>query len=215
MAATGKLSAQAPAPAPHEHLIATCVDVSPGQPRPEFGCFNIAVTKGLQFKQPKVYWYLRVFPTRDQAEAAKSANGAVVETDGEFWLSELGESPTPLASTATVVVGPMELPRAASYDADISYAVMRPGDRSRVHSHAGPEAWYLVAGEQCLETPKGARRAGSGSSMTVEGDLPMELSVTGSSIRRSLVVVVHPSGTARGTPSKWRPTGACRSPAKP
>jgi hypothetical protein len=51
--------------------------------------------------------------------------------------------------------------------------------------------------------------------MTVEGDLPMELSVTGNSIRRSLVVILHPVGTPRSIPSKWRPSGACRSPAKP
>ena len=32
---------------------------------------------------------------------------------------------------------------------------MRPGDNSRVHTHPGPEGWFVLAGEQCLETPSG------------------------------------------------------------
>jgi hypothetical protein len=208
------LAAQVP-PDSHEHLVATCVDVKLDQPRAKFGCFTVAVARGLQFQQQQVYWYLRAYPDREQAEAAKSARGTVVDADGEFWLSELGESATPPSPAATAVVGPLQLPRANSYDADISYAVMRPGDRSRVHSHAGPEGWYILEGEQCLETPKGARWAGAGRTMTVEGELPMELSVTGTSVRRSLVVIVHPSNTPKGIPSKWRPSAACRRPPRP
>src|SRR5712664_687350 len=30
-------------------------------------------------------------------------------------------------------------------------AVLRPGMKSLVHRHSGPEAWYTLAGETCLE----------------------------------------------------------------
>ena len=75
----------------HEHLTeVACVDVPPGEKRPEFGCFNVGTVTGLHFSQASVYWHLRAFPSRKAAEAAKSANGIVVEEDGRVWLSEFG-----------------------------------------------------------------------------------------------------------------------------
>lgn len=86
---------------------------------------------------------------------------------------------------------------------------MRPGDNSRVHTHPGPEGWYVLAGEQCLETPEGALRARAGGRMTVRGNIPMELNVTGKKLRRAFALVIHDSTQARGTPSDWKPSGAC------
>jgi len=126
-----------------------CVDVPSGEKRPEFGCFNVGVATGLHFSQASVYWHLRAFPSRKAAEAAKSATGIVVEEDGRVWLSEFGPRNTaPRGGEAIAVVGPLQLPAAKSYAAVLSYAVMRPGDNSRVHTHAGPEGWYVLTGEQ-------------------------------------------------------------------
>jgi quercetin dioxygenase-like cupin family protein len=86
---------------------------------------------------------------------------------------------------------------------------MRPGDNSRVHTHPGPEGWYVLAGEQCLETPDGARRGRAGSTMTVGSSIPMELTVTGKTLRRAFALVIHDSAQARGTTSSWKPRGAC------
>jgi hypothetical protein len=46
--------------------------------------------------------------------------------------------------------------------------------------------------------------------VVVPGNVPMELYITGSTVRRALVVVVHDSREPRGTPSSWTPPGACR-----
>src|SRR5205823_6571550 len=87
----GKLHSQEMAGARHEHLTGvSCDDVTAGQERPEFGCFNIATEKGLRFQQPQVYWHIRRFANRSAADAAKSATGIVVEEDGRVWLSEFG-----------------------------------------------------------------------------------------------------------------------------
>ena len=84
----GHLRAQVPGTAGHEHLSGVaCVDVPPGEKRPEFGCFNIGMVTGLHFSHASVYWHLRAFPSRKAAEAAKSATGIVVEEDGRVWLS--------------------------------------------------------------------------------------------------------------------------------
>ena len=207
----GDLHGQETGDTTHEHLTGVaCDDVPAGQKRPEFGCFNIATEKGLQFPQPEVYWHLRTFPNRAAAEANKSATGIVVEEDGRVWLSEFGPSNLVLKGGQPVaVVGPLELPPAKSYTAVLSYAVMRPGDRSRVHTHPGPEGWYMIVGEQCLETPAGATRAKAGGTMTVPPNVPMALSITGTVLRKSLVLVIHDSSQPRGIPSEWKPLGAC------
>ena len=211
MVPIGHLRAQAPGTAAHEHLTeVACVDVPPGEKRPEFGCFNIGMVTGLHFSQASVYWHLRAFPSRKAAEAVKSPTGIVVEEDGRVWLSEFGPRNTaPRGGEAIAIVGPLQLPAAKSYAAVLSYAVMRPGDNSRVHTHPGPEGWYVLAGEQCLETPAGASRARAGGTATVRANTPMELNVTGTTLRRAFALVIHDSAQERGIPSDWKPSGAC------
>src|SRR5687767_3355452 len=210
----GHLAAQVPGTTGHDHLTeVACVDVPPGGKRPEFGCFNIGTVTGLHFSQASVYWHLRTFPSRKAADAAKSATGIVVEEDGRVWLSEFGARDTaPRGGEAIAIVGPLQLPVAKSYAAVLSYAVMRPGDNSRVHTHPGPEGWYVLAGEQCLETPDGANRARAGETSAVRPNIPMELNVTGTTVRRAFALVIHDSTQARGIPSDWKPSGACSQP---
>ena len=207
----GQLSAQVPGTTGHEHLTeVACVDVPPGEERPEFGCFNVGTITGLHFSPASVYWHLHTFPDRKAAEAAKSATGIVAEEDGRVWLSEFVTTDSaPRGGESIAVVGPLELPAAKSYAAVLSYAVMRPGDNSRVHTHPGPEGWYVLAGAQCLETPAGAIRAGAGGTMTVPSNTPMELNVSGKTLRRAFALVIHDSAQQRGTPSNWKPSGAC------
>ncbi len=193
----------------HDHMITSCVEVPAGTKRPEFGCFLVAAAKGLQFSQPSIYWHVATFPNRAAAEAAKSPAGAIVEEDGKVWLSEFGTKDLKLGGRHVAVIGPLPLLPAKTYDAEIAYAVMRPGDRSRVHTHDGPEAWYVLAGEQCLETPAGVRRAVAGKTMFVEPSVPMELSITGKSTRRAFAMVVHDSSTGWGMESEWKPAGMC------
>jgi len=209
--ATGEQQAQVARTTGHEHLTeVACVDVPPGEKRPEFGCFNIGTVKDLQFHQAAVYWHLYTFGSREAAEAARSTTGLVVEEDGRAWLSEFGARDTATRGGESVaVVGPLQLPAAKSYTAVLSYAVMRPGDSSRVHRHPGPEGWYVLAGEQCLETPAGATRAGAGETMTAPPNIPMELNVTGTTLRRAFALVIHDSTQQRGTPSGWKPSGKC------
>ena len=203
--------AQSPPTAAHDHLTeVACVDVPAGEKRPEFGCFNVATIAGLHFSESSVYWHLSTFESRKAADAAKSATGLVVEEDKRVWLSEFGpKNSASRGGKAIAIVGPLQLPPAKSYSAVLSYAVMRPGDNSRVHTHPGPEGWYVIAGEQCLETPAGASRAKAGGVMTVPPNVPMELNATGAVLRLAFALVIHDSTGNRGIPSEWKPPGAC------
>jgi quercetin dioxygenase-like cupin family protein len=98
------------------------------------------------------------------------------------------------------------LPQTASF----MEATFTPGMRSRVHTHAGPEAWVVLEGEQCLETTEGKIRVQAGESMMVRGGIPMALYGIGKGIRRALVLIIHPTGQSLGTTyDGWQPTESC------
>jgi len=67
----------------------------------------------------------------------------------------------------------------------------------------------VLAGEQCLETPAGVNSARAGGTMTVRSNTPMELNVTGTTLRRAFALVIHDSAQERGIHSDWKPSGAC------
>lgn len=188
-----------------------CVDIPRGAPRPQFGCFNVATARGMRFSQSTVYWHLRTFEDRAAADAAKSPLGLVVDEDGKIWLSEFASRDAIAGPGETIaVVGPLELPRADTFNVVLSFAVMRPGDRSMIHTHPGPEGWYILAGEQCVQTPSGPQRAVAGETMITAPDVPIELRVTGTTTRRALLVVIHDAAQPRTIPSPWQPPrGGC------
>jgi quercetin dioxygenase-like cupin family protein len=166
--------------------------------------------KDLKLKRATIFWHLYAFPSRAAADKAKSPSGIVVEEDGRVWLSEFGSRNRPSRGGHRIaVVGPLDLLPAESYTAEIAYSVMQTDDRSRVHTHSGPEAWYVLSGAQCLKTPGGARVARAGATMSVPANLPMELSVTGAEVARSLTLVIHDSTQEFGSASTWKPTDAC------
>jgi len=45
--------------------------------------------------------------------------------------------------------------------------------------------------------------------MTVLANTPMELNVTGATLRRAFALVIHDSTQERGKNSDWKPSGAC------
>ena len=191
-------------------LVHSCKNVASGAKHDKYGCFNIGRASGLSFdlKQP-VFWHLYMFPDEKAAQAAKSRTGIVVKEYGRVWLSEFG--PPKLRVTggqAMATVGPMPVTRDAVYSAVFSYVVMRPGDRTPVQTHPGPEAWYVLAGQQCLETPQGVGRAHPGDAMVLQQNVPMQLVAKGKTDRHAFAVVLH-EASERSIPSNWRPTGAC------
>lgn len=90
-------------------------------------------------------------------------------------------------------------------------AVTNPGMTSAIHVHSGPEAWYTLAGETCLETPDG-KLVGSagGAPVIVPGGPPMLLTATGTEQRRALTLILHESSKPPTTViHDWTPKGLC------
>jgi quercetin dioxygenase-like cupin family protein len=192
----------------------TCVPVAERAGR-KLGCFVTATETLGRLPSAPVYWHIDSYKTRAAAESGKGQNGTVVESYGTVWLFTIGEANwKPNGGKRVARVGPLPVNEAASYTAQYMEATFMPGMKSRVHRHPGPEAWYVLKGEQCLETPGHAQHVRAGESGIVPEGPPMMLLGTGTSERRSLVLILHDSSKPMSLLAPdWRPAGLCSAPA--
>ena len=175
-------------------VLVTCHEVSAQVCKPatertaEVGCWIVANEPLGQFSASPVFWHLDVFPTLSAAEAARASGSAVVQSLGKTWLLTVGDANwRPAGGERIAEIGPLPISPGDRYSAQYLEAIFTPGMTSSVHRHAGPEAWYTLAGETCLETPDGkfVGRAG-GPPVIVPGGQPMHLTATGTELRRAL-----------------------------
>jgi quercetin dioxygenase-like cupin family protein len=206
---------QAPASRAHgqpEDTGGTCIPVSERAGRP-YGCFILATERVGRFDRPTAVWHLETFASRAAAEKARGPRGTVLEAFGKVWLFSIAETGWRSSGGVHVAeIGPLPITAGTEYTAQFMEAVFRPGMKTLVHRHPGPEAWYTVTGETCLETPQGKMidRPG-GSHVIVPGGPPMELTAIGSEIRQSLVLILHDSAQPPTIPaSDWTPKGLCK-----
>jgi quercetin dioxygenase-like cupin family protein len=209
-----RAEAQATGKEAHDHRLFPCLE--DGLKSNEYGCQLLGKLQVSQFRDEPLFWHLNRFQTREAAEASKSGAGLVVEAEGKSWLFSFGRrNSAPKQGEPVASVGPLQLtskklPLAKSYEVVAYLAVMPPKTYTRVHTHPGPEAWYVLAGEQCLETPGGVMKARTGEGATAPPATPMQLTNNGSSVRRALFVVIHDAGQPWTTPTEeWKPSGAC------
>ena len=166
---------------------------------------------------PKGVLFLRVenFSTTEAAHRKETSASAVVEWAEQVWLLTLGpKGERSRGGTFVAEIGPVPaVPPATRYVLDVNAAEFSPDMKAevarQVHTHPGPEIFYLLTGEQCLETPTGTTRARAGEGMVAPGNTPMQLNIVGAEKRDAFFVVIHASNKPRATPSDWLPTGAC------
>jgi len=196
----------------HEALVQACRPVS--QRTGELGCWITAHTSLGQLPQQPIFWHLDTYSTRAEAEAAKEPRGTVVESLGKVWLLTIDVAGWRPSSGARIAeIGPLPVSADAKYSAQYMEGIFTPGMTAPPHRHSGPEAWYTLTGETCLETPAGKMvgRAG-GLHVIVPGGPPMHLTATGTEVRRALVLILHDSAQPPTTPAHdWTPKGLCRN----
>jgi quercetin dioxygenase-like cupin family protein len=145
-----------------------------------------------------MYWHIYEFDSRTAAEAARPARGTAAEVFGRHWLYVIAdESWRPDTGRKVAVVGPFVLSADTPYTARYFQAMFPPvavnAPYGPGHRHPGPEAWYVVSGGQCLETPNGMILANAGQAAMVPEGWPMAISSVGADTRRALVLVLHRS----------------------
>jgi len=181
----------------------------------EVGCWILVDQPIGRIEQASVFWHLDVFPTKAEAEKAKSPRGTVVESLGKVWLLTIEKEDwrAPPGGKRIAKIGPLPITAGEAYSAVFMEAIFNPGMSSAIHSHSGPEAWYTDAGETCLETPNGKQvgRAG-GPPVIVPGGPPMLLTATGTVQRRALTLILHESSKPPTTAiHDWTPKGLCKA----
>lgn len=182
----------------------------------EVGCWILIDQPVGKIDQAQVFWHLDVYPSRPEAEKAKSSRGIVLESLGKVWLltiEKAGWRPT-LKGERIAEIGPLPVTTGEEYSALFMEAIFAPGMSSAIHVHSGPEAWYTQAGETCLETPSGklVGRAG-GPPVIVPGGPPMLLTAIGTEQRRAITLILHESSKPPTTViHDWTPKGLCKVP---
>jgi quercetin dioxygenase-like cupin family protein len=156
-------------------------------------------------RQP-LFWHIDRFPSLAAAEAAAGGAGVAAEAHGAAWLMTVEMLTSDHhGGTHAALIGPLPLPNARSYEMMILSALFSPGDYTPVHQHSGPEIWYVIAGEQCLQTPERALKTKAGETAIVPAGVTMRLVATGTERRRALVLILHdaaqlPTSVINGSP---------------
>jgi quercetin dioxygenase-like cupin family protein len=187
-----------------------CVPVEERAGR-ELGCFVLATTPVGKLRGISQYWYLDAFTSTKAAQRAQGSRATVVAAAGKTWLFTIAPGGWQASGGERIAeIGPLKVGKTEDYTAVYMEAVFEPGMKSGVHRHAGPEAWYVLEGEQCLETPGGTLVARAGQGAIVPAGPPMQLTGTGTGKRHALVLILHDSSQPFTIPvSDWTPTGAC------
>lgn len=191
----------------------TCVPIAERGSR-VLGCYITGRHElGSLPRDTALYWHIDAFASLTEAAEHQSGRSIALESLGQAWLFTIGpRDRRATAGRSRAVIGPLPLVPTAAFAAVYMEGVFTPGMASVVHRHPGAEAWYTLEGAQCLETPKGKllQRAGD-PGVLVPGGEPMQLTGVGTSLRRSLVLILQDSAQPRSTPAHdWQPTGLCR-----
>jgi hypothetical protein len=193
----------------HTHIV-RCLDSPTPGIRPSGVECAILVRKRLEtLPRGPLVWRLETFSSLDVARRAQSSTSVVVQAASNVWLMTLGRKSgrTPGAKLVAEV-GPLPMPTLGPLELLVGEAVGFNGI-TRAHVHPGPEAWYLVSGAQCVETPAGVTMLSAKHSMYEPTGTPMRLTYIGPDRRDALFIVVHDPSVPWTAMSAWHPKDLC------
>ena len=159
-----------------------------------------------------LFWHLETFRSVRAAQRAAGPNGTVVTAYGKTWLFTIERRQwRSRGGKHVAAIGPLALEPAPAYSVHYLRAVFNPGMTAPLHVHSGPEAFYALTGDSCLETPDGAQVArGRGNQLLVRGGPPMLLMALGTVPRRGFAAIVHDARRPATTLiNDWKPEGLC------
>ena len=146
-----------------------------------------------------VLWHVDEFPSITEARKAETATSVAFTAFNSAWLYSIGlDTANHHGGRHHAVVGPIPVTPNRTYSMMVMVAHFLPGQFSVVHTHPGPEAWWVLEGEQCLQTTRTTiRTRARQSAIVAEGDT-MRMVGTGTGARRALVLILHDSDKPGG-----------------
>jgi quercetin dioxygenase-like cupin family protein len=179
----------------------------------QVGCWIVADDPIGRLIRSSVFWTLDVYSTRAEAEADKGPRGTVLESLGKVWLLNIEyQKSKPSHGSRAAEIGPLSVTAGENYSVQYMEAIFNPGMTAPEHIHSGPEAWYALSGETCLETSDGRVQVGraGGPPVIVPMGLSMHLTATGTEQRRAVVLILHLTSQPPTTVDhNWVAKGLC------
>lgn len=178
----------------------------------ETGCYVLATELLKSLPAGSVFWHLYTYPTLQAARRAKgTSTGTVVKSLGKVWLFRIAPPNwRPAGGQRVAIIGPLPHFAANEFVARYLEGVEPPGGHTPVHRHPGVEAWYVLSGEQCMETPGKTTVVHAGGSAIVPAGVPMVLRHTGVGDEREITLVLHDASKPWMTKVyDWKPAGKC------
>ena len=180
----------------------------PGPTPHEQGAFrvdSIAERNVARLPDGPLYWRIETFPRLADAEAAAGSLSLAAEHSGRAWLFTIGPAggATP-GGTRIAEIGPVPIVPASQYLLRVNRAGGPPGAMTPVHSHAGSEAFFVLAGQLSQRTPHGVSRVEAGQAMNGHGpDMTMQLTSSGTTDLDQLVLFVVDANRPFSSPASF------------
>lgn len=170
-----------------------CAEDSPER-RGEEGC-TILARRPLSGPLPgSIYWHIDRFDSLEDAKKAAGPNGVAAEAHGSVWLMTVeGKTKDHHGGSHVALIGPLTLPAAEGYTMRVQSSLLKQGASTPIHTHSGPEVFYIVSGEQCLETQKAGHRLKSGKFFVLATDQVHRGRVQSVNMRGALALILHDS----------------------
>jgi quercetin dioxygenase-like cupin family protein len=198
---------------PHMLGVVACTDSpTPGKRPPNVDCAVLLHKSFDRLPPGPLVWRFENYSKLNEARRASTPASVVVEAVGKVWLITLAAKGT-RSKEATFVTDTDELPPippGSSYEIVVSQANLAPGANVMTHKHSGPETWFLLTGEQCVELPDRVVRARAGQAVSAPAETPMKLNIIGPPKRDALFLIVHDSAKSWNTFLDWKPQGLCQ-----
>jgi mannose-6-phosphate isomerase-like protein (cupin superfamily) len=151
----------------------------------------------------ELYWRIENVDSLDQAKASAGAWSLAAESAGKIWLFTLGPLGGATSGARMVAeVGPIPRVTAKEFLLRINDASGPPGSTTKVHSHPGSEAFFVLEGEQSIRGKDGMLRVKAGQAEAGHGaDKAMQVSSSGSVDLHALVMFVVDATRPFSTPA--------------
>lgn len=147
-----------------------CMENSPER-RGEEGCTILTNRPLIGSLTKTVYWHIDRFDSLEAAMKAAGPNSVATGAHGSFWLLTVEMKVEDCHAGQHVTrIGPLTLPPSDGYLMRVLSSLLEPGSTTPIHTHSGPEVFYVVDGEQCIEMPEAAQHLSVGQSFIVPGN---------------------------------------------
>jgi hypothetical protein len=158
----------------------------------KFFAETVVEKKVTELPSGPLYWRLENFPTLAQALDAAGPTSLAAEVAGKVWMFTLApkDGATP-GGTKVVEIGPLPPISANEYLLRVNRGGGPPGAKTMVHTHPGPEVFYVLSGKLGQKTPHGVAYAEAGMTMVGHGaETPMEVFNAGTTDLEELAIFV-------------------------